>query len=124
MDHMIKERAISHAVAKPGLFEIVRSQRHAFHAAGHHHFRISRLNGLSGQHHRFQPGTANLVDGQAFDLRRQTRQHRRLPGRVLPIAAGKNLAHHHFIHLLGCNPSSLHRFGNNDGTLSGRPNRG
>ena len=74
---------------------------HVFLATGDDDFAVAIGHGLGRQHHGFQAGTADGVDGQArCALLQATFQHR-LAGRILARTGGQHLAHDDFTDQVG-----------------------
>ena len=64
MHRCVDDFAVAHAVAGTGLGQQVRALAHALHTPGHVHVPLPGTNGVGGQHHRLQAGSAHFVDGQ------------------------------------------------------------
>jgi hypothetical protein len=93
-----------------GLVHLIRGHAHVVHTAGHENFGIAALDGLGGQHHRLERGTADLVDGDGLDFLRQFGLDRGLFGRILAIATGKDHAHDALIDNFSINTGPFHGF--------------
>ncbi len=57
----------------------VRTVRHRLHAARHHQARILRQDRLPREHHRFEAGAADLIDGEGSRPKAEARRRAR-PG--------------------------------------------
>ncbi len=86
----------------------MRGLAHAFLAAGDDDVAVTQHDRLIAQGHGAQTGAAQLVDaiGRAFD--RDAGVDGGLTGRVLTGAGLQDLAHDHFVDVLGGNPGALH----------------
>ena len=100
-DHGVDQFAVAQAIAGAGLGQQVGGGRHVLRAAGHDHCGLAALDGLRGQHHRFQTRAAHLVDRGGADGDGQAGADGRLPGDVLAQARADHVAEDHFIDLVG-----------------------
>ena len=87
----------------------VRGQRHVLRAARHHDLGVAALDGLRGQHHGFQPRTADFVDRRRPDRVRQPRTDARLAGHVLAQPCAEDVAEDHLVHLVARDARLLQR---------------
>ncbi len=115
VDHGILELAGAHAVTEACFLKVIGRHAHVLHAAGYHHIGVTGLDRLGGQHDGFQRGTAYFVDGDAFCFPGHAGLDRCLLGRVLAIAAGKDLAHEHFVYFAFPDTGPFDRFLDHDG---------
>ena len=79
---------------------------------------VAALDRLGGQHHRFEAGTADLVDRGRAHGRGKTGADGGLAGHVLAQAGAEHVAEDHFVDLIGRN------VGPSDGGLDGRAAQG
>ncbi len=66
------------------------------------------INVLGGDHHGFETGSTDLVDGERPSCHGKPGLDHRLACRVLAQRSGKNVAHDHFIDVLFPEPGPLH----------------
>ena len=102
-DHGIDEFAIAQAISGAGLGQQIGGQGHVFGPAGDDQMGVAGLDRLSGHHHGFQAGTADLVDGRRADGRGQTGPDRGLPCHVLTKTGADHVAEDHLVDLIGGN---------------------
>ena len=93
VDHRIDDRAVAHAQPFAHARQQVRRAAHRLHAAGDGDLDIAGRDPLRRQHDRLQSGAADLVDRHRGDVIGQPAVERRLPGRILPLAGGDDVAH-------------------------------
>ena len=77
--------------------DVVRHVRHRLHAPGYDHMGVPCSNRLSRKHHRLQARSADLVDGDGRDGRRNPAVNRGLPGWGLALTCHDDVAHDHFV---------------------------
>jgi hypothetical protein len=87
---------------------------HAFHSAGNDNFGVAGANDLIGQHHGLQSGAAHFVDRQRGDRIGESCAEGGLPGRRLPQAGRKDVAHDYFVDRVGRQSGAAHGFGHDD----------
>ena len=114
LNHGIDEFAIAQAISATGLGQQVGGQGHVFGPAGDDQFGVADLDRLSGQHDRFEAGTADLVDGRGADRRSQAGAERGLTCHVLAKTGADHVAEDHFVDLVRGDVCAL------NGRLDGR----
>ena len=114
LDHDVNKLAIVHSVAKARLGHRIGRSAHVLHAANDHHVRFACLNHRSSHVDDLQAGTAYVVDGECGNLHRNAGFHGRLAGRTLAEAGLQDVAHQHFIHILGLNARAADGFLDHD----------
>ena len=107
MHQAVDKLAIAQLRAGSAVGKHMRRAAHVFLAAGDHYIRFAALDGLSRQVQRFQPGAANVVDGDRRNGIRQPATDRRLTRRILPGARGQHLTEDHFINALRIDSAPL-----------------
>ncbi len=115
---------VAHAIAGARLRQQVGRIAHALHATRDECLRIACANGLGRQHHRFQTGAADLVDGKSGDFIGQTGMNGGLPRWSLPDTRGDDVAHDHFIYRVGRDTGTSHGFFDHDCAQLGRGKTG
>ncbi len=100
-----------------------RSPAHAFHAAGDDQSSIAGANRLISQHHGLEARTANLVDRQRGDSRRQTGVECRVPSRRLAQSGCQHAAHDHLVDRFRSKSSPADCFTDDDGSKFRRRHR-
>ena len=89
----VDELAVPEPVAEAGVWQQVRCQVHAFHAARDHDLGIARLDLGRREHDRLQARAADAVDGRRAGARRKAGLEGRLACRRLTDAGLEDLAH-------------------------------
>src|SRR5208337_1533650 len=121
MNHVVHYGPVAHPVAGPCFFQIVWSHAHVFHSPCNYDISIAQLDSLSGEHHRLQARTADLVHRDGFHLPRHAGGNCSLFSRILPIAAWEHHTHYDFIYLIFAYSCALNSFFDYDTTQLGAP---
>ena len=108
VDQAVDKLAIAQLRAGPAIGQHMRGAAHILLPSGDHHVRFAALNRLSRQVQRFQPGTADVVDGNGRNGIRQPAAYRRLTRRILSGSCRQNLAEDHLINTLRIDAAALH----------------
>ena len=111
----VEHLGVAHAVAVAPLAERVGGKRHVLHAAGQHQVGVAKLYGAGAEHDRFQPGAADLVDGEGGDRVGEPRVAQGLTRGSLAGAAGEDLADYHLVYGVGGKPGALQDAGDDGG---------
>ena len=88
----------------------VRRLAHRFLATGDHDVAVAVEDGLVAERHRPQPRAAELVHTPRGALDRNAGIDRGLPGRVLALTGGQDLAHDDLGDTAALDPGALQRF--------------
>ena len=99
--HRVERLRVAHPVAEASLLEQVGSARHRLHAARHGQVEVAGAHCLVDDPGRAQPGRADLVDGLAGDLLRDSGLDLRLSARDLALPGLEHLSEHDVLDLLG-----------------------
>ena len=113
LDHGVDELEIAHLLAGAQVGG-VRRLAHALLAAGDHDPAVALPDRLKAERHRAQARAAQLVDAPGRHLDRDAGVDRGLARRVLALAGGQDLAHHHLGHLGRLDPAALERGADRD----------
>jgi len=87
----------------------MRREAHALLAAREHDLALPGPDLLSGEGHRAETGTADLVDAEGGLALGDAGQDGGLACRILPLRGGEHLAEDHLVHLAGFEPGLLQR---------------
>ncbi len=96
VDHAVDHGLVAGLDADTHAVDVVRRARHRLLSAGHDALRVARLDRLRGKHDRLEPRSADLVDRERGNSRRQAGMNQRLARRGLSAATLHHLPHDHF----------------------------
>ena len=113
LDHGVGELEVAHLLAGAQIGR-VRRLGHALLAAGDHDPAVALPDRLKAERHRAQARAAQLIDAPGWHLDRNAGVDRSLARRVLPLAGGQDLAHHHLGHLGRLDAAALERGADRD----------
>ena len=105
----VLERLITEPYTGSQPLDVVRHVRHRLHAPGYDHVGVPCSHGLSRKHHRLQPRSADLVDGDGRDGRGNPTGNRGLPGRGLALTGHDDVAHDDFVDTRWIDTGSFYR---------------
>jgi hypothetical protein len=108
LDHRVDELHVAHLGAAAHMGR-VGGERHRFLAARHDDAGIAVGDLLHRDRDGAQPRAADLVEAPGGLVVRDPRVDRRLPGRVLPLRGGEDLAEDDLVHLGGVDLGALER---------------
>jgi len=101
VDHGVHHLAVAHAQAFADLEEEVRAIAHGLHAAGDGNVDVAGCDALRGEHHGFEPRTADLVDRERAHGNWEPAAQSSLTCRRLAHTGAHHVAHEAFVHARG-----------------------
>ena len=113
-DHGIDHFAVAHPQPVTNARQQIRAVAHRFHAAGDGDVDVAGADTLVGEHHRFEPGTAHLIDRHCRDVIWQASAERRLTRGVLTLPGCDDVAHDAFVDDGGFDAGAADGFGDNE----------
>ena len=93
VDQRVDQLPVAHAQPFAHARQQIRRVAHRLHAAGDGNLDVAGRDALRREHHRLEPGAADLVDRQRRDVIGKPAVQRRLPRRVLAVARLDDVAH-------------------------------
>ena len=106
LEHRVDELEVAHLGARAQMRRML-GHRHGFLAAGHDDGRIAVGDLLEAERDRPQSAAAELVQPPGRLLLRHARRHGGLPGRVLPLPGGEDLAQNDLVDFGGIDLGAL-----------------
>ena len=110
VDHRVDELTVPHPQAFAQARQQMRRAAHRFHPARNDNRGIAGRDRLRGQHHRLEPGPADLVDRQGRHTVGQPSAQRCLTGRRLSESGRDDVAHDAFVNDRGIDARPAHSF--------------